>query len=139
MSRGCFAYLHRHSVSLYLTTPFLSCNGLVPGLVVVEVESHERRGVRRDWRRNDATWAAMCLVREAKLRIQNTPRAVRCLQGCASAKVTAGARVAHRVPKASFDGVLWPPLTALCRETIEKTLRGSVLLRLKSPLLYQLS
>ena len=119
MSRGCFAYLHRHSVSLHLTTPFLRCNGLVPGLVAVEVKSHERRGVRRDWRRNDATWAAMCLVREAKLRIQHTPRAVRCLPGCASAKVTAGARVAHRVRKASFGGAMEPLLTALARETIE--------------------
>ena len=63
----------------------------------------------------------------------------RCLRGCASAKLTAGPRVAHRVPKASFEGVLWPLLTALCRETIEKTLCGSLLLRIKSPLLYQLS
>ena len=75
MLRGCFAYLHRHSVSLYLTTPFLRCNGLVPGLVAVEVESHERRGVRRDWQRNDATCSVMRLVCEAKLRIQDTPRA----------------------------------------------------------------
>jgi len=64
---------------------------------------------------------------------------LRCLPGCASAKLAAGPRVAHRVPKASFGGVLWPLLTALCRETIEKTLCGSLLLRIKSPLLYQLS
>jgi len=64
---------------------------------------------------------------------------LRCLQGCASAKHAPGARVAHRVPKASFDGVLWPLLTALCPKTIEKTLCGSLLLRIKSPLLYQLS
>ena len=32
---------------------------------------------------------------------------------------THGARVAHRVPKASFEGVLWPPLTARYRERIE--------------------
>ena len=64
---------------------------------------------------------------------------LRCLRGCASPKPTAGPRVAHRVPKASFEGVLWRLLTALCRETIEKTLCGSLLLRIKSPLLYQLS
>jgi len=38
-----------HSVSLHLTTPFLRWNGLAPALVAVEVESHGRRGVRRDW------------------------------------------------------------------------------------------
>ena len=64
---------------------------------------------------------------------------LRCLRGCASAKLAAGARVAHRVPKASFGGAMGPLLTALCRETIEKTLCGSLLLRIKSPLLYQLS
>jgi hypothetical protein len=32
---------------------------------------------------------------------------------------THGARVAHRVPKASFGGASWPLLTALCPETIE--------------------
>jgi len=64
---------------------------------------------------------------------------LRCLQGCASAKHAPGARVAHRVPKASFGGAMGPLLTALCRETIEKTLCGSLLLRIKSPLLYQLS
>ena len=54
LDRVWIAYLHLHGGSLYLTTPFLRCNGLVPALVAVEVESHERRGVRRDWRRNDA-------------------------------------------------------------------------------------
>ena len=49
------------------------------------------------------------------------------------------ARVARRVPKALFDGLPWPPLTTLHRETIEKTLCGSLCLRIKSPLLYQLS
>ena len=49
------------------------------------------------------------------------------------------ARVARRVPKALFDGLPWPPLTTLHRETIEKTLCGSLLPWIKSPLLYQLS
>jgi transposase-like protein len=53
-SRFIIAYLHLQCVSLHLTTPLLRCNGLVPALVAVEVESHDRRGVRRDWRRNDA-------------------------------------------------------------------------------------
>ncbi len=48
-------------------------------------------------------------------------------------------RVAHRVPKASFGGATGPLLTAFFPETIEKTLWGSLLLRIKSPLLYQLS
>ncbi len=56
-----------------------------------------------------------------------------------AAKRAAGARVAHRVPKASFGGAIRRLLTALCRETIEKSLCGSLLLRIKSPLLYQLS
>jgi len=42
------AYLHRHSVSSHLTTRSLGCNGVVPALVAVEVESHERRRVRRE-------------------------------------------------------------------------------------------
>ena len=64
---------------------------------------------------------------------------LRRLRGCAEAKHLASARVAHRVPKASFGGAMGPLLTALCPETIEKTLWGSPLLRIKSPLLYQLS
>jgi hypothetical protein len=50
LDRVWIAYLHLHCVSLHLITPFLRCNGLVPALVAVEVESYERRGVRRDWR-----------------------------------------------------------------------------------------
>ena len=64
---------------------------------------------------------------------------LRCLQRCASAKRAAGARVAHRVPKASFGGAMGPLLTALSRETIEQTCYGSLFPRIKSPLLYQLS
>ena len=48
-----------------------------------------------------------------------SPTSLRRLRGCASAKLTAGARVAHRVPKASFGGAMGPPLTALFHETIE--------------------
>ena len=64
---------------------------------------------------------------------------LRCLRGCASAKLTAGAQVAHRVPKASFGGAMGPLLTALSSKTTKKTLCGSPFLRIKSPLLYQLS
>ena len=50
-----------------------------------------------------------------------------------------GPRLAHRVPKASFGGAMGPLLTALFRETIEQTCPRSLLPRIKSPLLYQLS
>ena len=40
LDRVWIAYLHLHCVSLHLITPFLRCNGLVPALVAVEVESH---------------------------------------------------------------------------------------------------
>ncbi|MBW2191140.1 MAG: hypothetical protein JRG93_16435 [Deltaproteobacteria bacterium] len=53
LDRVWIAYLYLYCVSLHLITPFLRCNGLVPALVAVEVESHERRGVRRDWRRDE--------------------------------------------------------------------------------------
>lgn len=39
--RFWIAHLYLRSVSLYLTTPFLRCNCLVPALVAVEVESRE--------------------------------------------------------------------------------------------------
>ena len=55
----------------HLTTPFLRCNGLVPALVAVEVESHDGRGVRRDWRRNDA----MCRGAESSESPSVGPRA----------------------------------------------------------------
>jgi hypothetical protein len=43
-------------VSLRLTTPFLARNGLAPAVVAAEVESHVRRDLRRDWRRNDVSF-----------------------------------------------------------------------------------
>ena len=49
LDRVWIAYLHLHCVSLHLITPFLRCNGFALALVAVEVESYERRGVRRDW------------------------------------------------------------------------------------------
>ena len=48
LERVWISYLHVHSVSLHLTTPFLRWNGLPPALLAVGVESLGRRGVRRD-------------------------------------------------------------------------------------------
>ena len=39
---------------LALRGPYRSLRGRVPALVALEVESHGRRDVRREWRRNDA-------------------------------------------------------------------------------------
>jgi hypothetical protein len=48
LDRLWIAYLRLHSVSSHLTILFLGRNGLAPALLAVEVESHGRRGVRRD-------------------------------------------------------------------------------------------
>ena len=71
---------------------------------------------RRSERSRDVSDTQIVATRKVSLR-SCTP--LRCLQGCASAKLAASARVAHRVPKASFGGAMGPLLTALARETIE--------------------